>query len=317
MEKVRLKNSDLYVSRLCFGGCPMGGHGWGEVSKEKLILAVKEAVRQGVNFFDTADIYGLGEGEKILSEALGEEINNVIIASKFGVKIVNGNTLYDNSEEWIRASLEGSLKRLKREYIDLYQLHYRDNKTPIHKVIETLENLKKEKKIRYYGFSNLNKKDIEELKKYKNQFVSFQNEYSLAQRKDEKKIKNIISELDINVLTWGSLGQGILTGKYDSKVKFDSNDRRSRHEYVNFHGKKLINNLDIVNGMKKLSKIYNKPLAAIAIRWILDYIPDSVVITGIKNREQLKINLESLNWTLSSDDIVYLKKISDWRDNYE
>ena len=317
MEKVRLKNSDLYVSRLCFGGCPMGGHGWGEVSKEKLILAVKEAVKQGVNFFDTADIYGLGEGEKILSEALGKEINNVIIASKFGVKIVNGNTQYDNSEEWIRASLQGSLKRLKREYIDLYQLHYRDNKTPIHKVIETLESLKKEKKIRYYGFSNLNKKDIEELRKYKNQFVSFQNEYSLAQRKDEKKIKNIISELDINVLTWGSLGQGILTGKYDSKVKFDSNDRRSRHEYVNFHGKKLINNLDIVNGMKKLSKIYNKPLAAIAIRWILDYIPDSVVITGIKNKEQLKINLESLNWTLSSDDIVYLKKISDWRYNYE
>ena len=75
-----------------------------------------------------------------------------------------------------------------------------------------------------------------------------------------------------------------------------------------FMEKKLINNLDIVNGMKKLSKIYNKPLAAIAIRWILDYIPDSVVITGIKNKEQLKINLESLNWTLSSDDIVYLKK---------
>lgn len=310
MEKVKIKNSDLYVSRLCFGGCPMGGHGWGDVSRQQLIDAVSKAVDIGINFFDTADIYGLGEGEKLLGYALGERKNEVIIASKFGVRVENGKTFYDNSPEWIKKALNLSLERLDRDYIDIYQLHYRDNITPIEDIINTLEELKRENKIRYYGFSNIHISDIELLNKYKGKFVTFQDEFSLANRKNEVDIKVIIDKLDINVMTWGSLGQGILSGKYDENSKFLNNDRRSRPEYVNFHGKKLLHNLKIVEHMREISKSYNKPLTAIAIRWILDYIPESIVIAGIKNVEQLEMNASALGWTLNTKDIISLEKIS-------
>ena len=128
MEKLTIKNSELEVSRLCMGGCPMGQYGWGSVSRAELIRAVNEAVDAGINFFDSADTYGLGEAERTLSEALGKRREEVVIGTKFGVRMENGKTLYDNSPQWIRYACEGSLKRLRTDYIDLYQVHYRDGR---------------------------------------------------------------------------------------------------------------------------------------------------------------------------------------------
>ena len=102
MEYTVLKNSDLKVSRICMGGCPMGGYGWGEVQETELIGAVHTALDQGINFFDTADTYGLGQSEITLGKALGMHRKEVIIASKFGVRAGNGKTVYDNSPAWIR-----------------------------------------------------------------------------------------------------------------------------------------------------------------------------------------------------------------------
>lgn len=130
------------------GGCPMGGYGWGDTQENELIEAVHTAVDQGVNFFDTADTYGLGQSEKTLGKALGSHRKDVVIASKFGVRIENGKTFYDNSSSWIKKAVEGSLRRLGTDYIDLYQIHYRDGKTPIGEVIETLEEMKKKGYIR-------------------------------------------------------------------------------------------------------------------------------------------------------------------------
>ena len=124
------------------GGCPMGQYGWGAVQEEELLSAVSEAVENGINFFDTADTYGLGTSEKTLAKALGSRKNDVVIADKFGVRVENGYTFYDNSTEWIEKALAGSLQRLGRDYIDLYQIHYRDNVTPIESVVEALERLK-------------------------------------------------------------------------------------------------------------------------------------------------------------------------------
>lgn len=310
MEKITLKNSDLNVSRLCFGGCPMGQYGWGKVPKDDLINAVNQAVDIGINFFDTADTYGLGEAEKTLSEALGTKRKDVVIATKFGVRIENSKTFYDNSPDWIVQACENSLKRLNTDYIDIYQIHYRDNTTPIGEVVDTLKKLKKEGKIRYFGLSNIYDSDIEELSAVKDEFVCFQNEYSLACRKHEPSIKKISDELNVTPLTWGSLGQGILTGKYNDKVTFSSDDRRSREIYVNFHGEKLIKNLEIVEEMRKISEEINKPVSSIAIRWILDYLKDSVVIAGIKNPLQLKNNVAALSWNLDKKYIEKLNSIS-------
>jgi aryl-alcohol dehydrogenase-like predicted oxidoreductase len=307
-----IKNTDLKVSELCMGGCPLGGYGWGNVEKTDLINAVKTAVDSGINFFDTADTYGLGESERTLSEALGSRLNDVVITTKFGVRVENGKTFYDNSKEYVFKAVEQSLKRLNREYIDLYQVHYRDGVTPLQDVAETLEILKKQGKIRYYGLSNVHNEDAEELKAFnkENPFVSFQDEYSLACRKNEREMLRFRDEFLMTPFTWGSLGQGILSGKYDKNCKFESNDRRSREIYVNFHGEKLLKNLEIVEVLKEIASARNKSVSSVAIRWILDYLKNSVVIVGAKSPKQVIQNAEALGWTLSKEEVDKLEKIS-------
>lgn len=310
MEYITLKNSDLHVSRLCMGGCPMGGHGWGDVSENNLIEAVHLAVDEGVNFFDNADTYGLGKSEETLGKALKGKRDKVIIATKFGVRVEGGKTTYDNSPEWIEKALFASLTRLNTDYIDLYQVHYRDGITPITSVIEKLSVMKEKGYIRYFGLSNIHSDDIAELKEHIGSFVSFQDEYSLACRKNEEDMIRISEELKISPLTWGSLGQGILTGKYDINSTFAQDDRRSRDIYVNFHGEKLKKNLEIVDCMRKISAENGKSVSAIAIRFILEYITNSVVLVGIKNSQQLLSNIECMGWQLTESQLEQLLTVS-------
>ncbi len=311
MQKVQIKKTDLEVSALCMGGCPLGGYGWGDVSRNKLIDAVRFAIDNGINFFDTADTYGLGESERTLSEALGSDLYKAVITTKFGVRVENGKTFYDNSREYIFKAVEGSLKRLNRDYIDLYQVHYRDGKTPLSDVAESLEILKDQGKIRYYGLSNIHEEDMEELKKFTaNPFVSFQDEYSLACRKNENDMFSFRDKFNMTPFTWGSLGQGILSGKYDKNCKFDANDRRSRDIYVNFHGDKLLKNLEIVEVLKEIANETGKSVSSVAIRWILDYLKDSVVIVGAKSPEQVLQNAESLSFELTENQVKRLENIS-------
>lgn len=310
MEYIKIKNTDLTVSRLCMGGCPMGGYGWGNVQEQDLIDAVHMALEKGITMYDTADTYGLGKSEENLGRALGNHRKDVIIATKFGVRVEAGKTFYDNSSEWIGQAVDKSLRRLGTDYIDLYQVHYRDNKVPIMDVIETLEKLKKSGKIRYYGLCNIHTGDLEELENHIGTFVSFQDEYSLACRKNENDMFEISNKLNMTPLTWGSLGQGILTGKYDKNCSFATDDRRSRDIYVNFHGEKLLKNLEIVEDLKRIASEVNKPVAAVAIRYILDYIPESVVLAGIKNPKQVIGNCEAFGWKLSSEQLKMLDDVS-------
>ena len=284
MEYITLKNSDLRVSRICIGGDPMGGHAWGETNDKELSDAVACAVENGITFFDTADIYGIGHAETLLGKALGDRKKNVVIASKFGVRKdeVKGICYYDNSPEWIEKAIEGSLRRLGRDYIDVYQLHWRDGKTPISVVVDKLIEIKKKGYIRYFGLSNVTLDDLEELMPFKGEFVSFQDQYSLAWREGEDAIVKLADEMNLTPMTWGSLGQGILSGKYGADAKFDANDRRSRSTYPNFHGGKLLKNLKIVEKMRELDKAYQKGLPAIAIRFILDYLKGQLSVCRLE-----------------------------------
>lgn len=309
MEYITLKNSDLKVSRLCMGGCPMGGYGWGETNEQNFLTAIDTAISNGVNYFDTADTYGLGQSEMTLAKGLGSRRKDVVIQSKFGVRILDGKTVYDNSPEYMRSALEKSLARLNTDYVDIYVVHYRDD-TPIEEVVDGLKTLQKEGKVRYFGLSNIQKEKMDELLPYKNLFVNFQNEYSLACRKFEEDMQFVSTKLNATPLTWGSLGQGILTGKYDINTKFDSNDRRSREIYVNFHGEKLKKNLEIVEELKKIAASHGKTVPATAIRFILDNIKDSVVIAGVKSEKQMLSNLDALDWHLTSDEIKILNEVS-------
>lgn len=310
MEYITLKGTDLKVSRLCLGGCPMGGYGWGDVQDAELIDTIKVALDAGINMFDNADTYGLGHSEEILGRGLGERRKDVVIATKFGVRVEDGKTFYDNSPEYIKTACERSLKRLGTDYIDLYQVHYRDGKTPIKDVVKALEELKAEGRICYYGLSNICTEEIEEYRSVAGSFVSVQNEYSLACRKFENDLTSMCDELQLTPLTWGSLGQGILTGKYDKNCTFNNTDRRSRDIYVNFHGDKLLKNLEIVEAMRPIAEKHGVSVTAVAVRFILDYIPNSVVLVGAKRPDQILGSIEAMGWNLTEEELQILNDTS-------
>ena len=314
METAELGTTGLQVSRVAFGGCPMGGHGWGNVSRCDFKHAINTALDSGVNFFDTADTYGLGEGERTLGEALRGRRDQAVIATKFGVRVENGRTFHDNSPTWIRTALEASLRRLGTDHIDLYQVHYRDGVTPLVDVVGTLGELQREGKATHIGLSNVGQEDAAELDDLPKAFVSFQNEFSLANRTHEDDMVALIDRFDFTPLTWGSLGQGILSGKYDATSTFGPNDRRSRPIYVNFHGDKLAHNLMIVEVLRQTAEQLDKSVPAVAIRWILDHLPGSVAIVGIKNVKQLESNLKAVGWSLPDEALAELDSVSATRE---
>lgn len=310
MEYVKMPFINKKASRICMGCEQLGQYEWGDTKIDELKDAVKEALKNGITVFDVADCYGKGKAETLLGEAIGNNRKNIIIMSKFGVRWDDsGNVFYDNSPQYIEEAVQLSLKRLNTNYIDVYQLHWRDKVTPIADVVAKLEELKKRKIIGSYGFCNLDFNDIVELRRIKAKYTSIQVEFSLANRLNE----SLLTSLSKGVvrLTYGSLGQGILSGKYDLNSTFSGNDRRSRPEYVNFHGEKLKNNLKIVDEMEKISKTTNHDCPSIAIRYILDTIPKSIVIVGCKNPQQVKSNCSSIGWKLTKKEINRLRTISE------
>ena len=310
MEYVKLNNTDLTVSRFCMGGCPMGGYDWGETHEENFIDAIHTALDRGVNFFDTADTYGLGQSEKTLAKGLGNHRNDVVIQTKFGVRAGHGKTTIDNSPEYIRTALDNSLRRLNTDYIDIFVVHYWDQITPVAEIIDELERQQQAGKIRYFGISNIFWNIKDQWLPFRNRFATAQYEFSLACRTHEEEIKMASSQLGANPLTWGSLGQGILSGKYDENSTFGSNDRRRREVYINFHGDKLKQNLKIVEQLRIVAKHHNQTCASVAIRFILDYLENSVVMAGVKNADQMIANLDALDWNLDKTEIKMLDEIS-------
>lgn len=310
METIRLKGIDLPVSRLCTGGCPAGEYGWGNVDHQQIEGAICRAFELGVNFFDTADTYGLGKSEINMGEVLHDVRSRVVLATKFGVRVEGGRTFYDNSPAYILKALDASLKRLNTDYIDLYQIHYLDGVTPAESVMETLIRCKEAGKIRAIGLSNVNEEQAAAFAPYQEHIASFQNHYSLAHRDEEPAMRAIAEDLGLAALTWGSLGQGILTGKYGADVHFESNDRRSRTIYDNFYGEKLLKNLRIVDVMRPIAEKYGVTVSSVAVRWILDHLPHSVVITGMKSPAQAEGNALALTFRLTEEETASLEEVS-------
>ncbi len=310
MESIQLKGTDICASRLCMGGCPAGEFGWGNVSRKDVEAAMLQAVDRGVTFFDTADTYGLGRSEETLGEVLHAHRSKLVLATKFGVRVQNGKTFFDNHPAYIQEALHFSLQRLRTDYVDLYQVHYLDGTTPVPDMMEALIKQKRAGKIRAIGLSNITSADIAAFLPYANELASFQNHFSLAHRDEEKSMRQIAAELSILPLTWGSLGQGILTGKYGKDVHFEANDRRSRPIYDNFYGERLEKNLRIVEAMRPIAEAHQVPLASVAVRWILDTLPNSVVITGVKTPAQARDNALAFSFALSREEVELLAQVS-------
>jgi aryl-alcohol dehydrogenase-like predicted oxidoreductase len=301
METIKLGKTGYQISRLGLGGCPLGGHGWGEFDRDQAIKAVHQAMDSGINFFDTADIYGLGSSEELLSHALGEARHRLVIASKFGVRFdeTTKQTYKDISSKYVRKALEASLKRLRLEMIPLYYVHWSDDKTPIQETIAELAKCQQEGKIGGIGLSNFTASEITDALKVAN-IDAVQVQFSLVDRESALSIFDIVQNNNITMITWGSLAQGFLTGKYNKNSIFNNNDRRSRSVYTNFHGEKLAQNLSMLQALTKISQDTGKTLSQIAIRWLLDTDPVGSVLFGAKSAVQVEDNFGALHWKLST-----------------
>jgi aryl-alcohol dehydrogenase-like predicted oxidoreductase len=302
METIKLGKTGYQISCLGLGGCPLGGHGWGDFDREQAINAVRQSVDSGINFFDTADIYGLGNSEELLSYALGETRHRLVIASKFGVRFdkTTKQTYKDISPKYVRKALEASLKRLRLEMIPLYYVHWSDGKTPIQETVAELEKCRQEGKIGGIGLSNFTANEITEALSVAN-IDAVQVQFSLVEQKDARELFSVVEKYDITLITWGSLAQGLLTGKYNEHTSFNNNDRRSRNTYTNFHGEKLLQNMKIIHELQNIAMETNRTSSQLAIRWLLDTPPVSSVLFGAKTVQQVTENCKAEGWKMSQN----------------
>lgn len=304
---------DVPVGRVAFGAEQLGGYAWGKVDVAAIEHAVAQAVKSGSTFFDTADCYGRGESEIRLGRVLSGLRRSAFIATKFGVCFDQQNKVfYDNRPEYAERALEASLERLGTDYVDLFQLHWPDGLTPLADVFERLERLREDGRIRWYGVTNVPPAIIDALPSDWPGFASFSAEYSLAHRNNSELIRNLCEQRGLTFLSWGSLAHGLLSGKYDKNYSFDREDRRASAKYAHFHGEKLERNLVLVNKLNEVaSSIGDVSPAQVAIRFVLEDIPQSIAIVGVKTVDQFFANLRAQEMPFSQRLFAQLDEVSD------
>ena len=314
MIKRRLDTMGLKLCPLAIGCEPLGKMDWGNVNIDECKRAIKIAFENGINIFDTADVYGLGKSEEELSKALGSKRQNAFIISKFGVRWNKSNdgsnrakTFKDSSPKYFIDAIENSLRRLRLEAIPLYLVHWPDEKTPIEDTLIALEKARKDGKILNYGLSNFSLKSI---KGVIDEFpiAAIQTSYNMVNNKSEiLDLLHLTFNKGLSTFTYGPLAQGLLSGKYNDQSKFSINDRRHRLEH--FSKVSLKEKKKILVGLNKVAKKHNKTMAQVALRWVLDSNNVTSAIVGIKNRKQLRSNLEVLKWSMDISDWQFLDQI--------
>ncbi len=296
------------VSRICFGCEQLGGIDWGDVNVDELSDTVRLALQHGVNFFDTAAVYGLGLSESRLGAALGVLRAGVRIATKGGLTATKqahtsrAKISRDASPEAITAGVEGSLQRLGIESIPLYYLHWPDQGTPIRDTMEVLTELKRDGKILLVGLSNFNYEQVSEARRYGDVDV-VQVPFSLISRQTLPVIESCHRD-SMAVCVYGVLEQGLLSGKYSSRQEFGANDRR--HRLAQFAPGRLEDNLVIVDKLVELAANIDKTPAQIAIRYALQAPGVSSVVVGLKSRAQLEHSTDVFDWELTQEQLRYL-----------
>ncbi|MBT2625946.1 aldo/keto reductase [Bacillus sp. HU-1818] len=308
MDQTRtLGKTDLQVKRIGFGANAVGGHNlFPNLNDETGRDLVRTALDGGVNFIDTAFIYGLGRSEEIIGEIVSERggRDQLVIASKGAHKEVNGDIELDNSREFLRGEVEKSLKRLKTDYIDLYYVHFPDGKTPLAEVAGTLKELKDEGKIKAIGASNLDFKQLQEFNA-DGYLEVLQSEYSLIHRDAEKDLLPYCEEQGISFIPYFPLASGLLTGKFTKDATFDD----IRKDNPQFQGETFIKNLEKVDKLKAIAEDKQAETAHLALAWLLTRPAIDAIIPGAKRPDQLKNNLRTLDIQLTDDEAEYISAI--------
>jgi len=306
MEKRKFGNSNLQVSQLGLG-CMGMSEFYGSYSDDESIKVIHYAIDRGINFFDTADMYGQGSNEILVGKALKAKRDEVIIATKFGVVRGEDGSFpgVNGKPEYVKQSCENSLKRLGIDYIDLYYQHRVDPNTPIEDTVSAMSELVKEGKVRYLGLSEAPEEIIRRANKV-HTITALQTEYSLWSN-DLEAVIPVCRELNIALVPYSPLGRGFLSGKYKSVDDFEEGDFRRYNP--RFNKKNFNKNLEIVKKVEEIAKLKSATTAQIALAWVLSKGDDIFPLTGTKRIKYLKENIESINIKFEKKEIEQLDNL--------
>ena len=300
MQKRKLGNSGLEVSAIGLGCMGMSMAYGPPADKKEMIALIGKAVERGVTLFDTAELYGPYTNEELVGEALAPYRNRVVIATKFGIKLdSSGQQVQDSRPERIRQSVEGSLKRLRVEAIDLYYQHRVDPDVPIEDVAGTVKDLIRAGKVKHFGLSEPGVKTIRRAHAVQ-PVTAVESEYSLWWRRPEEELLPTLDELGIGLVPFSPLGKGFLTGKINESTTFDKTDFRNIVPRFTPEARKA--NQVVVDLLAAIGKRKKATPAQIALAWLLAQKPWIVPIPGTTKLARLGENLGAATVELTSDD---------------
>jgi aryl-alcohol dehydrogenase-like predicted oxidoreductase len=301
-----LGKSGLTVSGQGFGCMSLTDFAYGPVTEDQAVATLERALDLGVTFFDTADIYGLTENEKLVGRVLGPRRDDVVLATKFGNVFRDGRQTVDGSAEYVPQACDASLERLGVDHIDLYYLHRPDTTVPIEETVGAMAELVEAGKVRYLGLSEASADTVRRAAAV-HPIAALQSEWSLFTRDLEEEIVPTCRELGIGLVPFSPLGRGLLTGKVTSTADLADNDFRKN--MPRFADGNFQRNLEAVSAVGDIAAAHGATPGQVALAWLQQQGDDVVAIPGTKRVTYLEENVGALDVTLDSVDIDRLDRL--------
>jgi aryl-alcohol dehydrogenase-like predicted oxidoreductase len=299
MERIEIGHSGVTTSRIGLGTWAIGGWMWGGTNEAESIATIRAAVERGVTLIDTAPVYGFGRSEQIVGKALaGSGLRDKVqIATKVGLAWQDGKVFRDSRPARIRKEIDDSLRRLRTDVIDLYQVHWPDLETPLEETARTLEDLRRAGKIRAIGVSNFSPAQMDVFRRAA-RLDSVQPPYNLFEREIESDVLPYARRTELAVVSYGSLCRGLLTGKMSVNTQFEGDDlRKVDPKFQNPHYARY---LAAVEALEHFARVrYQRTLTALAVRWVLDQ-GSTVALWGARRPDQLDRVAEIDGWQIDS-----------------
>lgn len=325
MEKRRLPGTDIFLSPITYGAFAIGGWFWGGADKTDSIKAIETAISNGITTIDTAPIYGMGHSEKIVGETIKGKREDIQLLTKFGMlwdqssgefafntKDNDGNevTVYKfNGKQSVIEECERSLKRLQTDYIDLYQMHWPDQTTPIEETMEALEILLQQGKIRAVGVCNCPVELLKDANK-KLPIATNQVGYSMVNRSIEKELVPFCLKNGIGILPHTALQKGLLTGKIKPGHQFGEGDHRPNTTFFKSENHAMV--MEMLENIRPIANEREISLAQVVINWTMQQPAIISVLVGARNKEQMLDNIKATTFKLTDEEI---KKIDNALEN--
>jgi aryl-alcohol dehydrogenase-like predicted oxidoreductase len=309
MEFVEIYGTSIRASRIALGTWAIGGWMWGGSDETDAIRTIHAALDRGINLIDTAPVYGFGHSEEIVGKALalGDRRGHALIATKVGLDWKNGKPFRNARKARIVKEVEDSLRRLKTDVIDLYQVHWPDPNTPIAEVAEAMSALHRAGKIRAIGVSNFSPAQMEEFRKVAPLHTA-QPPYNLFERAIEDNVLPYCSEANIAILAYGSLCRGLLSGRMSASTRFTGDDLRKTDP--KFLPPRLEQYLAAVEQLDRLAKErFGKRVIHLAARWVLDRYKMNIALWGARRADQLSPIEEVIGWEIDGTAMAEIDRI--------